>query len=133
MKKDGSASAVPSFSRSCVIAYLMFQQKVYNVLLTDPATIDPQQRIRGQDKFFVVIRDRLQRRKFPIRIFRRKNIADLDIETVVSPVCNKVNLGHILLSDVDGEPSAHQLQEYSVLQNAGNIIVPVANNGVAQT
>ena len=30
-------------------------------------------------------------------------------------------------------PSAQQLQEYSVLQNAGNIIVPVANNGVAQT
>ena len=133
MKKDGSASAVPSFSRSCVIAYLMFQQKVYNVLLTDPATIDPQQRICGQDKLFVVIRDGLQRRKFPIRVFRRKNIADLDIETVVSPVCDKVNLGHILLSDVDGEPSAQQLQEYSVLQNAGNIIVPVANNGVAQT
>ena len=40
MKKGGSASAVPSFSRSCVIAYLMFQQKVNNVLLTDPATID---------------------------------------------------------------------------------------------
>lgn len=67
----------------------MFQQKVNNVLLTDPATIDPQQVIRGQDKFFVVIRDRLQRRKFPIRIFRRKNIADLDIETVVSPVYTK--------------------------------------------
>lgn len=111
----------------------MFQQKVNNVLLTDPATIDPQQRIRGQNKLFVVIRDCLQRRKFPIRVFRRKNIADLDIEPVVSPVCNKVNLCHILLSDVDGETSAQQLQEYSVLQNAGNIIVPVANNGVAQT
>ena len=57
----------------------------------------------------------------------------MDIEPVVSPVCDKVNLCHILLSDVDGEPSAQQLQEYSVLQNAGNIIVPVANNGVAQT
>lgn len=123
VKKDGSASAVPSFSRSCVISYLMFQQKVNNVLLTDPATIDPQQRIRGQNKLFVVIRDRLQRRKFPIRVFRRKNIADLDIEPVVSPVCNEVNLCHILLSDVDGETSAQQLQEYSVLQNAGNIIV----------
>ena len=102
----GEDSAVPSFSRSCVIAYLMFQQKVYNVLLTDPATIDPQQRIRGQNKLFVVIRDCLQRRKFPIRVFRRKNIADLDIEPVVSPVCNEVNLCHILLSDVDGETSA---------------------------
>ena len=101
--------------------------------MTDPSTIDPQQRIRGQNKLFVVIRDRLQRRKLPIRIFRRKNIADLDIETVVSPVCNKVNLCYILLSDIDGETSAQQLQEYSVLQNAGNIIVPVANNGVAQT
>ena len=102
MKKGGSASAVPSFSRSCVISYLVFQQKVNNVLLTDPSTIDPQQRIRGQNKLFVVIRDRLQRRKLPIRIFRRKNIADLDIETVVSPVCNKVNLCYILLSDIDG-------------------------------
>ena len=133
MKKGGSASSVPSFSRSCVISHLVFQQKVNNVLLTDPSTIDPQQRIRGQNKLFVVIRDRLQRRKLPIRIFRRKNIADLDIETVVSPVCNKVNLCYILLSDIDGETSAQQLQEYSVLQNAGNIIVPVANNGVAQT
>ena len=132
MKKGGSASAVPSFSRSCVIAYLMFQQKVNNVLLTDPATIDPQQRIRGQNKLFVVIRDGLQRRKLPICVFRRKNIADLDIEPVVSAVWNEVNLCHILLSDVDGETSAQQLQEYSVLQNAGNIIVPVANNGMAQ-
>ena len=84
MKKDGSASAVPSFSRSCVIAYLMFQQKVYNVLLTDPATIDPQQRIRGQNKLFVVIRDGLQRRKFPICVFRRKNIADLVSKQLVA-------------------------------------------------
>ena len=42
----------------------MFQQKVNNVLLTDSATIDPQQRVRGQNKLFVVIRDCLQRRKF---------------------------------------------------------------------
>ena len=68
-EKGGSASAVPSFSRSCVISYLVFQQKVNNVLLTDPSTIDPQQRIRGQNKLFVVIRDRLQRRKLPIRNF----------------------------------------------------------------
>ena len=46
-----------------------------------------------------------QRRKFPICVFRRKNIADLDIEPVVSPVCDKVNLCHILLSDVDRETS----------------------------
>ena len=51
----------------------MFQQKVYNVLLTDPATIDPQQRICGQDKLFVVIRDGLQ----PVSYTHLENIPPL--------------------------------------------------------
>lgn len=106
---------------------LFIQQPIQQVQGFDSIVGFDEVPIHGQNDFFVIVRNHLQRPQFPSPGFRGNHtLRYLDIHLIIRLFCYEVYLCFAHLSNIDPIVPAEQFQIDNVFQNMPVVCVPAA-------
>ncbi|MPN29206.1 hypothetical protein SDC9_176657 [bioreactor metagenome] len=84
--------------------------------MLDTITIEADQGVGGKYYLLIIIINGLKRSKFAIRIVFCKDVAHLDIQSLIGFASNEVNLREALLPNMYAVSPAKQLEEHDIFQ-----------------